>query len=127
MYYNSALEKTISYIEDNLNVDFALEDLTDISGFSRCHFSKLFHAFTGYKLSNYVRGRRLSEAAIRLVNSDDRIIDISFDYQFSSQESFTRSFNRYFSVSPAKYRKNDICKGLLTQIILKSQLLLKDK
>ena len=62
-----------------------------------------------------------------LVNSDDRIIDISFDYQFSSQESFTRSFTRYFGVSPAKYRKNDICKGLLTQIILKSQLLLKDK
>ena len=35
MYYNSALEKTILYIKDNLNANFTLEDLTDINGFSK--------------------------------------------------------------------------------------------
>ncbi len=116
MYYRQALENIVSYIERHLDQPFLLEELTTVSGFSRCHFSKLFHAFSGYTLTEYVRGRRLSEAAKRLENSNEKIIDIALDYQFSSQESFTRSFSKYFGVSPAKYRKKGIDKKLLTPI-----------
>ncbi|MCK8060141.1 MULTISPECIES: AraC family transcriptional regulator [unclassified Fusibacter] len=116
MYYIGALDNIFSYIEENLNQPFTLEDLTSVSGFSRCHFSRLFHSFTGHTLVDYVRGRRLSEAAVRLKDSNERIIDIALEYQFSSQESFTRSFSNYFGVSPAKFRKGDYSKYLLSPI-----------
>lgn len=105
MYYLSALSKTISFIEDNLYVAFTLDDLEPVNGFTRSHFSKLFHAFTGYTISEYIRGRRLSLATERLKKTTDKIIDIAFDLQFSSQESFSRSFCKVYGLPPGKYRK----------------------
>lgn len=108
MYYLKALEKTFKYIEANLDQSFSVEDLCCESGFSRHHYSRLFHIFTGHTLIMYVKNRRLTEAAKRLVKSDDRIIDIALDYQFSSQESFTRSFTNTYKVSPGKYRRRGV-------------------
>ncbi len=125
MYYSSALERIVSYIEEHLNQPFVLEELTNVSGFSRCHFSRLFHAFAGRTLTEYVRGRRLSEAAYRLIHTNEKIIDIAFEYQFSSQESFTRSFRNYFGVSPSKYRKGKLSNNLLTPIDVKQLIVVQ--
>jgi AraC family transcriptional regulator len=108
MYYLRALEKTFKYIEANMNKSFSVEDLCFESGFSRHHYSRLFHIFTGHTLIMYVKNRRLTEAAQRLVNTNDKIIDIALDYQFSSQESFTRSFTNTFKVSPGRYRRRGV-------------------
>ncbi|MBI9011624.1 MAG: AraC family transcriptional regulator [Clostridiales bacterium] len=105
MYYQSALSKTISFVEHNLCESFSLEELTEINGFSKWHFSRVFHLFTGYSISEYIRGRRLSEAARELVETDNKIIDIAFDYQFSSQDAFTRSFTSSYGISPGRFRK----------------------
>ena len=106
MYYKNALEKTLEFVENNLTSYFTLDELCRVNGFSRCHFSKMFHVFTGYTISGYIRGRRLSEAAKLLSRTDKKIIEIALDYQFSSQDAFTRSFSNTFGISPARYRKD---------------------
>lgn len=116
MYYESALKKTITFVESNLCEPFTLDQLCHINGFSQCHFSKLFHVFTGYTISEYIRGRRLSEAAKLLIDSDKKIIDIAYDFQFSSQDSFSRSFKAKFGITPGKYRKNGQRKVLINQL-----------
>lgn len=113
MYYKNALKKTVDYIEANLEDIFSLDDLVSINGFSRCHFSRLFHLFSGYSISDYIRGRRLTEAARILVDTDDKIMDIALRFQFSSQDSFTRSFKQAFNESPAKFRRSQIKKTLV--------------
>lgn len=105
MYYKRALNKTISYIEKNLCEPITLDDLTIINGFSRWHFSRLFHLFTGYSISEYIRCRRLTEAAFELTNTTNSIIDIALNYQFSSQETFTRIFKKYYGMPPGQFRK----------------------
>lgn len=100
-----ALSNTISFIEANLGKSFDLEDLTGVHGYSRSHFSRLFHAVTGVQLSRYVWMRRLQESANALLETDQRMIDVAINFQFSSQESFTRAFTREFGVSPGQYRK----------------------
>lgn len=113
MYYKNALSKTVKYVEENLCEPFSLEDLVEVNGFSQWHFSRLFHAFTGYSISDYIRARRLTEAANELF-MDKKIINIALDYQFSSQDSFTRAFKKAFQITPARYRKNGL-KKVLTQ------------
>lgn len=113
MYYQSALSKTISYVENNLCESFSLEDLSEVNGFSRCHFSRLFHLFTGYTISEYIKGRRLTEAALMLVETDQRIIDIAIAYQFSSQDSFTRAFSQVYGITPGRFRKQGQRKNLI--------------
>jgi AraC family transcriptional regulator len=46
----------------------------------------------------------LSEAARCLVESRKKIIDIAFDYQFNSPESFSRAFKKMFAVQPKQFR-----------------------
>ncbi len=56
-------------------------------------------------MGEYVRKRRLAEAADELLDGSRRIIDIALDYHFQSQEAFTRAFKRSFSLTPHAYRK----------------------
>jgi AraC family transcriptional regulator len=107
MYYVTALKDTVAYIEEHLTEPFTLNDLETINHFSRCHFSRLFHLFTGYHISEYIRLRRLDTACHQLIFSDKKIIDIAMGLQFASQDVFTRSFKKYIGISPGKFRKGD--------------------
>ncbi len=107
MYYLDAIEKTINFIEGNITNSFNLEDLCEINGFSRCHFSKLFHLFTGYGISRYIKLRRLSLASLDIINTSEALMIISIKYQFSSQDSFTRAFTKEYGTSPGKFRKKN--------------------
>jgi AraC-like DNA-binding protein/DNA gyrase inhibitor GyrI len=101
------IQKAIDYIEKNLEGDIILEKAAHEACFSLSHFYRMFHALTGHAVKEYIRKRRLSEAARRLVYSDDRLIDICFDYGFEYQESFTRAFKEMFGMPPGKYRKQE--------------------
>ncbi|UYO99245.1 helix-turn-helix transcriptional regulator [Oceanotoga sp. DSM 15011] len=81
------------------------------------HFHRIFNELTGETLKSYIRKRRLTEASKDLLNCNNSIIDIAFDYGFESQESFTRAFKKVFKVTPGKYRKR-----IITLIFLKKQL-----
>jgi len=116
MYYQSALKRTLNYIEDNLTENFTLDDLVKVHGFSKWHFSRMFHLLTGYAISEYIRNRRLTQASISLLESDERILDLALDYRFSSQESFTRSFKKLAGVTPGEYRKKGVCLHMMPSL-----------
>lgn len=104
------IQNAIDFIEANLTNPVKLEQVAAAGFFSLSHFYRIFHALVGRPVKEYIRLRRLSEAAIRLINTDDKLIDICFDYQFEYQESFTRAFRAAFDITPGQYRK----RGLLT-------------
>ncbi len=119
------MQQTISYIqglvdqvEDNLSEEINVIQLADSFNMSPWHFQRTFKAFAGDTLGGYIRGRRLTEAARLLLNSDLGIIDIAFRVGFNSHEAFTRSFKAYFGQSPKNFRKN------LTTVALKEKPLL---
>ncbi len=57
---------------------------------------------------DYVRKRRLTEAARALVHTNRRILDIALDWQYDSHEAFTRAFKRAYSLTPFEYRRRGI-------------------
>lgn len=101
----SAIREAIDFIEGKLDSEVTLKEISDIAGFSPFHFHRLFQSLTGETIVEYIRKRRLTNAALELVGTDKRIIDIAFDYNFESQESFTRAFKRHFGKTPGQYRK----------------------
>ena len=82
-----------------------MEDIAASAHYSKYHFQRLFSIVTGETVGSYLRKRRLSEAARQLIHSQRSIIDIALDYQFQSQESFSRSFKDYFGKAPFQFRK----------------------
>lgn len=99
----------VEYIESRLSEPFDLDSIAFHSTYSRFHFQRLFHACVGFTVFEYIRRRRLSEAARTLLrdegNSPRKIIDVAIDLGFGSHAGFTRNFREYFGASPAEYRR----------------------
>ena len=94
----------IDHIEAHLDSDLSLEDVAKTVGLSRYHLQRLFRACYGDNLKAYIRKRRLTLAAERLANTDERIIEIAIESGFESQEAFSRSFRALFGCNPGQYR-----------------------
>jgi AraC family transcriptional regulator len=108
MDYLERVKQAIEYIESHLKEDITLERAASEACFSPYHFHRIFHALVHENFKEYIRKRRLSNAACELINTDKEILQISFDYRFESQESFTRSFKKMFGTAPGRFRENRI-------------------
>lgn len=55
---------------------------------------------------NYLQLRKLAFALKEVRDSQRNLLEIAFDYGFSSHEAFTRAFKETYGVTPSEYRKN---------------------
>lgn len=113
MSYENRLLKVTDYISEHLDDDISLETLSDIACFSKYHFHRLFTAFTGMSLSQYIKWLRLTRAANQLATDDEQsILKIASHAGFESHEAFTRAFKKAFEQTPNEFRKNLTWKSL---------------
>lgn len=112
------IQSAVEYIEDNLCKSITLNDIAKKSHFSDFHFHRLFRKTVGTTVMEYVRSRRLGAAAKELVESDAKITNIAFKYQFNSEEAFSRAFKKFYGLSPRDYR-NARKKTILIRSILR--------
>lgn len=108
MGYIDDVMKAIDEMEHRLTEPITLEEAAAWAGYSPYHFHRLFQTLTGLTVGSYLRGRRLTEAAAALAGTGKRILDIALEYQFQSQEGFTRAFARAFGMTPFEYRKSKL-------------------
>jgi len=99
------IAKVVSFIEENLLEKLTIEMIAEKASFSKYHFIRVFTEVTGETVGNYLRKRRISNSSKELLHSNRSILDIALDYQFESQEAYTRSFKRVYNTSPGRYRK----------------------
>lgn len=108
----SAVAKTIWMIESRFGVPLTLEEMAVHAGVSRFHLSRIFPAATGYSISAYLRGRRLSEAAKALAGGAPDILSLALDAGYGSHEAFTRAFRDQFQMAPDEVRRRRQLEGL---------------
>lgn len=97
------VQKLQVYMEKNLNKPITLKELAEVAGYSPWHMSRVFKEVTGKTPFDYLRGLRLTKAALFLRDNQAKIIDVALDFVFDSHEGFTRAFSKEFGVSPNKY------------------------
>ena len=127
MNYYERIQRSIDYIEEQLTGPIRLEQAASEACFSTSHFYRIFHALVGHSVKEYIRKRRLSEAAARLISHEGRIIDLSFDYQFESQEAFTRAFKKLFGMTPGEYRRAGNLENVLPRLDVIAEYFLTDR
>ncbi len=99
------LERGIDYVERHLSTSIQLGQVAKHAALSQYHFHRLFRARFGVPVIEYVRCRRLTIAADRLVKSEVRILDLALEVGFESQAAFSRAFLKMYGTSPAKFRR----------------------
>ena len=100
--YRQRVQNSIEFIEANLKEDLSLQVVSLQANASLYHFHRLFRAFVGESLKEYIRHRRLACAACDLLTTKESIIDIALDYRYSTPESFLRAFKSRYGVTPRK-------------------------
>jgi AraC family transcriptional regulator len=105
------IARSLDFIEAHLREPIGVADMADAVGYSLYHFSRTFNEATHHTPYDYLMRRRLSEAACILLQSDAKIIDVAFDFQFNNPETFSRAFKRTFDIQPSRLRKREQLAG----------------
>ncbi|KQL33675.1 AraC family transcriptional regulator [Psychrobacillus sp. FJAT-21963] len=100
------MNDAMKYMEENLTNEIDLKIVASIAHCSEYHFKRMFSFLAGITLSEYIRRRRLSLAALELTNSNIKVIDVAIKYGYNSPDSFTRAFQNLHGVTPSEARKN---------------------
>jgi len=98
------LLKAIVYIQLHLDEKLTLDKLAKVASISRFHFHRLFHAYVGETVHQYVRRLRLEQAAGRLKRTEESITSIALDSGFETPSSFTKAFRQLLGQSPREFR-----------------------
>ena len=99
-----SFNNTIDYLETVLDDEIDEKKVTQLSGYSYSMFSRLFSILTETTLSEYLRSRRLTEAAVILINKDEKIIDVAFKFGYESSDSFGTAFKNFHGFTPSEVR-----------------------
>lgn len=102
------LQKTLEYINENLNNHITLTQLSSIFGASRCRFTVTFKQHTGYTPHAYVVQQKILRAKEILKNTKRPILEIALDLGFNSQPHFTSSFRKEVGLTPARWRLENL-------------------
>ncbi len=93
------------YINHNLANEISLQKLADLIGYTPWYAAKMFKQVIEQTPYEYIRQKRMKQAAQQLINSCSRMIDLALEYQYESQEAFTRAFYQEYGVTPGKFRR----------------------
>lgn len=104
----NVLEKAIIFIENKLYEPITGREVANVTSYSYYHFHRYFHIIMGETVGEYIRFRRLTEAAKLLLYTEKNILDIAVSLHFKSHEAFTRAFKNRYGVPPKQYRNNRI-------------------
>jgi AraC family transcriptional regulator len=115
--YQERILKTLVYIQNHLNDELSLEQLSAVANFSPFHFHRFFLAYTGETLQGYVRRLRLERAAKDLAFKCSPISLIADNSGFQTVQSFHHAFKKMFNETPSLYREKQL---EITKLVLLS-------
>jgi AraC family transcriptional regulator len=95
-----------------LHRDLTLDQIAKYCDVSRFHLAHAFGESTGFPVIEYLRSRRLTEAAYALAAGADDILSVALDSCYASHEAFSRAFKAQFGRTPEEVRKSESIGGL---------------
>jgi AraC family transcriptional regulator len=104
--YAGRMHRVTEYIDRHLSQSLDLETLAAVAHFSPFHFHRLFSAWMGETVGDYLRRRRCEIAATRLAAQPRiAVLKIALAVGFGSAEAFSRAFRLRFGCAPTAWRK----------------------
>lgn len=119
MEWIEKLNEAISYIEEHLTEEIDYEQLGRIACYSSYHFQRMFTYMAGVPLSEYIRRRKMSLAAVDLQDRDMKIIDAAGKYGYSSPTAFNRAFQTVHGIAPSAVKSEGVSVKSFPPILFK--------
>jgi len=99
-----SIDSAILYMQEHINENISLNDLSKRYNYSASRFSSLFKQKTGYAPIDYFIQMKMQKASQHLDFTDKSVKDIAFSMGFDDPYYFSRRFTKIIGMSPTKYR-----------------------
>ncbi|HEY4956550.1 MAG TPA: helix-turn-helix domain-containing protein, partial [Caldimonas sp.] len=104
--YERRIHRVMAHIDTHLDQPLDLDALAAVANFSAFHFHRLFRAWTGETLGDYLRRRRVETGALRLLTQPkSTVLEVALAMGFGSGEAFARAFKTRFGATPSEWRE----------------------
>ena len=96
------IQKSLEYIEDNLQTEITAAELAEMAGFSLFHYYRLFQQATGLPVMQYILRRRLLHGVYAMKQGSGKT-EAALGYGFDTYAGFYRAFCREFGSTPSDF------------------------
>ena len=99
------LQNVVSYIADHYAFNLPLERLANIACMSESKLKSCFKRQFGCSVTQYIQGRRMSQAEHLLINTDFTMGQIAQMIGYTTSSRFAELFKKSTGILPIEYRK----------------------
>lgn len=100
--------QALAYLEEHLTEEADYEKLGKLACCSPYHFQRMFTYLAGIPLSEYIRRRRMSLAAVELQSGECKIVDVALKYGYQSPTAFNRAFQSVHGIAPSLVKSEGV-------------------
>lgn len=105
-FFNALTE----WIDDHADEKISLDKVAKKSGYSKWHLNRMFTKHCGVSLGKYINNTRMQAASLSLRFTEATIAEVADQFNYASQQTFTRAFSRHFGMPPGIWRITDAAK-----------------
>lgn len=99
------VEKTIDYMQQNLEKNLSLQELADLNNLSKSQLTNVFNEKTAYSPIDFFIHLKIKKACQLLDLTQLTVKEISQKLNYNDQYYFSRIFKKIMGLAPSKYRK----------------------
>ncbi len=103
--YSEKFGTVLKYIDNNYMYDISLDQLADVAGYSKYHFSRIFKQYNSMSYIQYINARRTKAAEQLLFEPDIPITEVAMRSGFKSLTTFNRIFKEIKHCTPTDFKK----------------------
>ena len=103
--YTEKFGTVMKYIDNNYMYDISLDELADVAGYSKYHFSRIFKQYNSISYIQYINARRTKAAEQLLFEPDIPITEVAMRSGFKSLTTFNRIFKEIKHCTPTDFKK----------------------
>lgn len=100
-----ALNRMISFVNDNFHKQIFLEDIAREGGICRSRCCQIFKKYKNISPKEYLINLRLENSSNQLKSTDLSVLQICYSNGFSHQSYFSQKFLQRYGCAPTEYRK----------------------
>ncbi len=100
----SVIQRSLDYIEDNLQTEITAAELAEMAHISLFHYYRVFQQATGLPVMQYILRRRLLHGVYAMKQGRTKT-EAALAYGFDTYAGFYRAFCREFDSTPSEFLK----------------------
>ena len=100
------IEDVYSYIDNNMDKTFSLDDMAVSLGISKVHLNRKIKALTSLTPAKLVQKHKFIKSKLLIEKGETSVTEIAYSCGFSDPIYFSKCFKQEFGMTPTEYMKN---------------------